>query len=390
MGKLKNKIAIVIGQANFGGVTISSAMIFEELKKLNYNVSFVISSNDIGNGENFLHDRKINPKLINLNVKKLKSRCINLKKILNEMHYVIYAESNEAQFVISSLKNDIKIIKFLRNPYEIIINRYAYFNMNYLDHLVSISPLLSEISYLKYPKECKLIPNATNFKFKSKDFGNGEISLLYVGRIDNYHKNTSILLKIANEIKIRGFKQKWFIAGDGPHKEDLLNGFKKNELEIDQKLCKISELENIFHKTDFVIIPSHFEAFGRTLIESMATGAVPICSNLSVFSWILGPNSDDLQVNNDYYKEYVDIIIDLYLNEDKYKKIQYVLKKRQENYYSTNVLNKNLSSILSLASDKKDFRNEKINIPFRERIKDTSYGKILHKIFMKLKNNDFI
>ena len=34
-----------------------------------------------------------------------------------------------------------------------------------------------------------------------------------------------------------------------------------------------------------------------------------------------------LQVNNDYYKEYVDIIIDLYLNEDKYKKIQYFKKR---------------------------------------------------------------
>ena len=386
----KNKIAIVIGQANFGGVTISSLMIFEELKKLNNDVSFVISSNDPGNGINLLQEKKIKPNLVNLNVKKLKSRCINLNKILNTMDYIIFSESIETQFTLSSLNNNIKIIKFLRNPYEIILNRYAYYNIKYLDHLVSISPFLAEISYLKNPKESKLIPNATNYAFKNKDSKKNTISFLYVGRINNYHKNTSILIEIANELKNRGFKQKWFIAGDGPDKEKLLSSFNKNEFEINQRLCENSELESIFYQSDFTIIPSNFEAFGRTLIESMATGTVPICSNLSVFSWILGSNSNLLQVSNNNYKEYADIIIDLYLDNEKYKKIQYSLKRRQENLFSTDVLSKNLSRIMELDSDKSDIRKNMINIPFRERLKETFYGKILHKIYMKLKYNDFI
>ena len=122
----------------------------------------------------------------------------------------------------------------------------------------------------------------------------------------------------------------------------------------------------------------------------MATGTVPICSNLSVFSWILGSNSNLLQVSNNNYKEYADIIIDLYLDNEKYKKIQYSLKRRQENLFSTDVLSKNLSRIMELDSDKSDIRKNMINIPFRERLKETFYGKILHKIYMKLKYNDFI
>ena len=84
---------------------------------------------------------------------------------------------------------------------------------------------------------------------------------------------------------------------------------------------------------------------------------------------------------NNNYKEYADIIIDLYLDNEKYKKIgQYSLKRRQENNFSTDVLSKNLSKIMELDSDKSDIRKNKINIPFRERLKDLHF---MERYFIK-------
>ena len=43
-----------------------------------------------------------------------------------------------------------------------------------------------------------------------------------------------IRMKVYNDLSVKWqeFKQKWFIAGDGPDKEELLSSFNKNEFEI--------------------------------------------------------------------------------------------------------------------------------------------------------------
>jgi glycosyltransferase involved in cell wall biosynthesis len=137
------------------------------------------------------------------------------------------------------------------------------------------------------------------------------------------------------------------------------------------------------------MVPSNFEAFGIVLVESMAMGSVPVCSSAPAFSWILGRYSETLQVLNNDPAEYADIIEHLLNNPSIYLESRAGLRERQQSHFSASAIGTAYDRLLRELTEnsRKVERSGRIDIPIGEKCKDYGWGKLLHRLYMKLKSS---
>lgn len=71
------------------------------------------------------------------------------------------------------------------------------------------------------------------------------------------------------------------VYGDGPYKEKLKEKVKKNNLEqVFQFKGSVSNLNEVYCKYDYMLLPSHMECFSLAILESLAANVPVIASNV--------------------------------------------------------------------------------------------------------------
>jgi glycosyltransferase involved in cell wall biosynthesis len=114
---------------------------------------------------------------------------------------------------------------------------------------------------------------STNWK-KSLNIDDKKV-LLFVGRLV-WEKDLRILTEIYDQLTGLRDDLSFVLVGDGPIRKDLEKlmpeaiflGYKSGE-----------ELSTIYASSDLFIFPSTTETFGNVVLEAMACGTVPVCSN---------------------------------------------------------------------------------------------------------------
>ncbi|GBD03363.1 hypothetical protein HRbin19_00644 [bacterium HR19] len=126
-----------------------------------------------------------------------------------------------------------------------------------------------------------------NLNFSSAEESN---FILYTGRFSWYMKGIDILLSAVR--KLRTFlKEKnvyFYFVGDGPDKPKIVEEIVKYDLPV-----KISDgwvsspflLRHIYSKCMFSVLPSRYEGFGLSVLESASFGKTSVVSDIPVFSW---------------------------------------------------------------------------------------------------------
>lgn len=124
-----------------------------------------------------------------------------------------------------------------------------------------ITPIIDEFVLKNLSKE------QTFCSFKPNSF-----KLLTVGRLVN-DKGYDLLIKTSVLLKKSFDRFEWFVVGDGPLYNTLLEDIYKNHLEDNVKL--LGALENpypFFSSCDLYVSPSKFEPFGIVLLEATIFG----------------------------------------------------------------------------------------------------------------------
>lgn len=102
--------------------------------------------------------------------------------------------------------------------------------------------------------------------------------ILSLGRIEDTSKGVFWLSKLMEYLPPEFTLT---IAGDGPDLAELKRKLTQyNERVIFTGKIPHNEVHNVFSEHDFFIMPSRFEGFGISLLEAMATGCIPVVSNI--------------------------------------------------------------------------------------------------------------
>jgi glycosyltransferase involved in cell wall biosynthesis len=113
--------------------------------------------------------------------------------------------------------------------------------------------------------------------------GNHPIRILYLGRLVEPQKRVRLFPTILEHLRSSGLPFRWSIAGEGPELEFLKNAMTGGS--EDQQVCFLGNIPNsrvpeFLREQDIYLLASDTEGLPVSLLEAMASGVVPVTSDL--------------------------------------------------------------------------------------------------------------
>lgn len=170
---------------------------------------------------------------------------------------------------------------------------FRYFDMALFkgyDRVVSISQAVKEslMGWLKDDRDWRypVIENGIDLEvfhhsspLKREEIGimPGEIALIMVARLNRAKDHMTIL----RAMKILPLYYKLILAGEGETKEQIQSAVEAMGLQQRVRLLGMrTDISALFHTADIAIHSSHFEGFGITAVEAMASGIPLVASDI--------------------------------------------------------------------------------------------------------------
>ncbi len=333
------KIALTLPHLPLSGVGTSVAIIENGLTAAGYKPDIVITGHEVGNDLRFAEQSGWNIVLPGRGIRYLPHRLKRVAEVINSNEYLIVINNTsiETQLILPCLRPEILRVAVMR---VLNLNALSHMAINseYLHAVVGISAEMTRVmsaeAHIAAP--VRLISNCTRVKGGEFPQLGDRLQLCYVGRLTNPDKNVKILPRIAKLLKNSGVKFSIEIVGDGPVRQWLEKEFKRlsiEEVTLHGALSREQTLQLMSH-SNFVLIPSVSEGLSNVMMEGMALGCVPVCSDIENFKWVLGEAADRLQCGLHKPKDYVQRIAYMISYPDVYRATQLYLQKRQQNLFT--------------------------------------------------------
>jgi glycosyltransferase involved in cell wall biosynthesis len=153
-----------------------------------------------------------------------------------------------------------------------------------LDRIAVISPMVQDVLIQKGFCQDKTVVVGNGVNVEDYPFSANKIpcNLIYIGRLTEL-KRVSSLIEPISMVREKFPQVKLHIVGDGPKHEDVRR--KIEELHLSQNVSMhgyVPERQKIELLSSCAVYVSNsiFEGFGIPLVEAMATGAVPVASDI--------------------------------------------------------------------------------------------------------------
>lgn len=164
-------------------------------------------------------------------------------------------------------------------------------------------------------------PLTYNFDYNFKDIDKKKKEVLFVGRIFEYHKRLSYILKIWSLIEKDKNHDDWIlrIIGDGP--DMSMTKELSNQLQIKHIIFEgFKDPRKYYNDASIFMMTSAFEGFGMTLVEAQQYAVVPIAMDTySSLHDIIEDEYNGIIVSDNDIQGYAERLNKLMSNE-KYRK----------------------------------------------------------------------
>jgi len=133
------------------------------------------------------------------------------------------------------------------------------------------------VKYLPYGVP---IPETTR---PSVPHSSAPLRILYLGRLDQEQKRVRLFPAILEQLRSSGIPFHWTIAGEGPEKAFLQSAMKGSPDQTVSFPGKISysDVPQVLNDHDIFLLASDYEGLPLSLLEAMASGLIPVVSDLS-------------------------------------------------------------------------------------------------------------
>ncbi len=211
--------------------------------------------------------------------------------------------------------NRVKQLREHNRNYR-LSDKYVFLSdsfVNVYKHLAKIEDKDNKLSAISNPL-------TYNFDYDFNDIDKKKKEVLFVGRIFEYHKRLSYILKIWSKIEKDHDFDEWTlkIVGDGPDMS-LIKEL-SNRLQIRRITFEgFKNPRKYYNEASIFVMTSAFEGFGMTLVEAQQYATVPIVMDtyLSLHDIIINENNGVIIPDNDI-NMYVSKL-KLLMSDDKYR-----------------------------------------------------------------------
>lgn len=358
-------IAICLPSLPVSGVGTSVGYLEAGLKAAGCNVKMVTTGHDVGDDLEYAKRQGWMLELVGKGERFLPRRMLLVADFLNSGGFdiVFNNTSPETQLILPCLKSHIIRVAVIRalNPTAL---KHIGMNSAYLHTVIGISKEMTQAmaSDPNIQAPVKLIPNCTIVKSESYPELKPTLKICFVGRVSNPDKNVSILPAIVDHLKTRGISFSMDIVGDGPDRALLEREFRKRKSSevIFHGVLPREATNQIMKNANFVLLPSIYEGLSNVMLEGMALGCVPICSDIANFRWVLGDVAGQLQCSIHQADVYAQQIAKLSETPEHYRSIQKYLRNRQQELFS---LESTVQSYLELFTGLKSGKGRQLPLP---------------------------
>lgn len=161
----------------------------------------------------------------------------------------------------------------------------------------------------------------------------GTQAVFFVGRLSS-EKNPDVFVRVAQLAKEARLKNvKFFIIGDGPMHDEVVDGIYKNKISNTYYLGYQKEVARYLVAADIFVLPSSVEGFPLSILEAMAMNVAVISSRVGAVPDVLQDGVNGYTVTPGDAKEIYDCIVTLQ-DEKLLKTIQKNGRKDVETKYS--------------------------------------------------------
>ncbi len=252
-----------------------------------------------------------------------------LEKKLNSKYDYAISYSNNVSFhstyfgcnkYVLEMVEASKKIGYIHLDYNLIYNKKVNNEYSKFNDLWFVSNYTKQ-TYLKYnpssEKKCKVIYNFINEKnliCNDNPYHNEKFHIISVGRLDD-NKNQIEAIPIAKELKKQFDSQfEWYLVGDGPEKNKILDEIKKNKLENNIIITGYkNNIADYYYHSDVLVSLSKSESYGLAIVEALFCNLPVVIKNIPVSKELINNNGVVCDTINDIYKE-----LELLINDNKY------------------------------------------------------------------------
>ncbi|WP_298528000.1 glycosyltransferase family 4 protein [uncultured Christiangramia sp.] len=166
----------------------------------------------------------------------------------------------------------------------------------------------------------------------SKEF-DGTLKFIFVGSLTE-GKRPLLAIKIVERLIFNGVNASLKIYGNGVLLDELKNYIKNSKFSeafsIEGFINK-NELKQSYKESHFLILPSRSEGWPKAVAEAMFFGCIPIATNVSCVSWMMGEGERGVVIPADPDKA-INIILDKLKNRDTLKAMSAGAQKWSQQY----------------------------------------------------------
>lgn len=200
-------------------------------------------------------------------------------------------------------------------------DKYVFLSTLFLDEYLEKTKLKIDIGRV----DAIANPLTYDFNFDMTSYSSKEKKVLFVGRIYEYHKRLSYVLKIWKQIENDKHFDNWSLSvvGDGPDMQVTKNLAK--ELQLQRVSFEGFKKPNEYYaQSSLFIMTSAFEGFGMTLVEAQQYGVVCIAmDSYKSLHDILQNNKNGIIVENDDINGFVKALKCMMSDDDLRKKFAF-------------------------------------------------------------------
>ena len=154
---------------------------------------------------------------------------------------------------------------------------------------------------------------------------NAPLRILYLGRLEQSQKRVRCFPEILARLTASGIPFHWTIAGDGDEGPLLRSTMKSaSTTQTVEFIGKVqySDVPQVLAEHDLYLLASGFEGLPLSLLEAMASGLVPVVSDLASGIREVVDESSGLLVNPDHIPGYADAIVRLHHHRDELQRLR--------------------------------------------------------------------
>ncbi len=256
---------------------------------------------------------------------------LNIAKIINK-NDIVYLRGPSvpallAIFISFFKKNKIYLYKYaggweLKNiPLSYNFQRWILNKQNNILTIVSFSSKNSKYIF-EMPNPCLNKKDIKNGYLSMKDKNKYKrINVCFVGRCEK-SKGIFEVLETLNILSNNDIIRNCFIVGSG--KLQYLNTRLNKKAKKLTTFCGVltrSQLNRIYSKSNFILLPSKSEGFPKVLAEAAAYGCIPVVSKLPGVEKILKHNQEGLILNDTNPSHIAELLTRTSINENEVRRL---------------------------------------------------------------------